>query len=155
MTRRKVWVELLRFAYVSPTETPIWDRLEQITAGNTLATFNGQPGGEWDPLRHTSLRRRQRITGAGLMSRWGEPPDVFADLLRRYAGQECEPDPIGWFIREAERATVERQAARSVDRRRRLAKRARVDSYYVYRDMWCRERGFASLWHYRKAMGWV
>ena len=153
-------MELLRFAYVESTPTPIYDRLVWIIGGETLATYHGQTGGEWDCLRDIPLRRRQALTGAGWMSRWGAAPDVFADLLRSYGPSDVEGlavgmDPIEWYVREAWRATIERRYAVNRDRHRRLAKRAGKSSYYAYRDARAVEAGYESLWHYRKAMGWT
>lgn len=144
--------------YVTPTETPIYDRLRLITGGNTLATYHGQKGGEWDTLAATPLKLRRRLTGAGWLTLDGEKPDVFADLLCMYAGSEAENfdqgNPIAWFIREADRATTERSAAAQRDRLRRLAKASGDATYYDYRSEWCLERGYLSLWEYRKAKGW-
>lgn len=148
-------MELLRFAYVNPTPTPIYDRLLEVTGGNRLATFHGQPGGEWDVLRATPLRRRQRLTTAGWLARDGVKPDFFVDLLRRYGAGVIEGDPIEWYLREAHRATSERKAAAVADARRRLAKRAGLPSYYAYRTALARELGYPSLWVYRRAMGWT
>lgn len=142
-------------AYVTPTETPIHDRLVDITNGWTLATFHGQRGGEWDTQRGTPLRKRRRLTGAGWMTLHGASPDRFADMLRGHvSGAELGPDPIAWFIREALRALDEVQAARQRDTKRRIAKAAGVKSYYEYRVRAAKAAGFESLWHYRQARGW-
>lgn len=144
----------MRLPYVPRTETPIGDRLYDITQGNRLATFHGQPGGEWDVLRHAPLKRRQRLTGAGWMGLHGVAPDVFADLIRRYGPQDAEADPIGWYLREAELATRERRAARHRDVMAAIAKRAEVSNYYEYRQRQARAAGFDTFWAYRKARGW-
>lgn len=145
--------------YVTPTPTPIWDRLMSITGGNALATYHGQKGAEWDVLRDVPLRTRRRLTSAGLMARDGEKPDVFCDLLVTYGGGEAERfdgyNPLAWWLREAVRALDERQSAVRKDRRRRLARRHGDRSYYAYRVAWCRERGYPSLWSYRQAMRWT
>lgn len=141
--------------YVTPTPTPINDRLNDIVHGSTLATFHGQRGGEWDTLRNTPLRVRQRLTGAGWMSRMGEKPDVFADLILSY-GQGFRPDdPIEWYIKHAQRAIYERRWAMHRDRMRRTAKAAGHASYYEYRTEQARAAGFDSVWHMRKERGWV
>lgn len=89
------------------------------------------------------------------MGLYGEQPDVFADLLRRYAGSQVEPDPIDWFLRTATRAVREAQAAANLDRHRRVARSTGHKTYYAHRDAWCRLHGYPSLWAYRKAMGWT
>jgi hypothetical protein len=88
------------------------------------------------------------------MRRGGLPPDLFVDLLRRRIGSQCEPDPIAWFIREAQLAIVEQRAARHVDRMRRIAHRHGASSYYQHRDAQARAAGHPSFWHYRKSRGW-
>lgn len=143
--------------YVTPTETPITDRLLYVVGNARLATFHGQEGGEWDHLRGMALRDRQRLTSAGWMSRWGEAPDVFGDLVLRYAGSDgltVDGDPIAWYCREALRAFRESRAAKARDRKRKLAAQHGDPSYYAYRTAWCRERGFDSLYAYRKSRGW-
>lgn len=135
--------------------TPIYDRLVAAVGDVRLATYHGQKGGEWNTLASFPLRVRQSVTGAGWMSRAGEPPDVFADLLTARLGENIVgSDPIAWFIREAQRATVERRNARYRNNRRRLGKTA-GGTHYTYRNQWCQARGYRSLWHYRRSKGWA
>jgi hypothetical protein len=136
------------------SETPIADRLGAFTMGNTLATYHGQPGGEWDTLRNAPLRLRQRLTSAGWMSRRGEKPDVFVDLLRVYGAPDDE-DLIAWYLREANRAVLERRRVHDADVRLSRARLAGHRSYYELRTAQVRTEGHASLWAYRKASGWT
>jgi len=153
-TRRTGWFDV---------PTPTGDRLEQMTGGERLATWNRhrghlamdgkrKPGGEWDTLRAWPLRRRQRLTSAGYLARGGMSPDDFADLLVRNGAPDH--DPIAWYLREAERALRERRHAATVRRRALLARSAGHQSYYDYRTALARSLGYRSLWHYRKEQGW-
>jgi hypothetical protein len=145
-------VKLHRVPRLVYSDSPIHDRLRAITNGNTLATFHGQPGGEWDTLRNTPLRLRQRLTSAGWMSRRGEKPDVFVDLLYRFGAPEHH-DLIAWYIKEANRATLERRRVHDADVRLSRARMAGHRTYYELRTAQVRDEGHASLWAYRKASG--
>lgn len=143
--------------YVTPTPTPLWDRLLDATAGDPLRSYNARRdvGGEWDTLAATPLRKRQRLTSAGLMSVDGTRPDVFCDMLRRYVGSEVEPDPIAWYVRTALRALDEKQAAALRDYRRRVTRAAGVRSYYEVRLLAAMDAtGTTSYWAYRRSRGW-
>lgn len=146
------WV---RFTDGDDTDTPIMDRLEQVTGGTTLATFHGQSGGEWDTLRHTSLSVRRSLTSTRWMSLDGEKPDVFADLLRTYGPSDVEPDPIAWFVREARQANAEARTARHRAVMLRVARRHGYRTYHEYRTEQARQQGHDSVWHMRKARGWT
>lgn len=153
-TRRTGWFDV---------PTPIGDRLEQMTGGERLATWNRhrghvamdgkrKPGGEWDTLRSTPIRRRRRLTSAGYLALGGMQPDDFADLLVRNGAPSH--DPIAWYLAEADRALKERRHAATVRRRALLARSAGHQSYYDYRQERARALGYRSLWHYRKEQGW-
>jgi hypothetical protein len=120
--------------------------IDIATGGETLATWNRHrghlgmdgrrhPGGEWDTLRAVPIRTRRALTAAGYLARGGMQPDDFADLLRRNLPAQVEPDPIAWYIATA------RRILRATP--------------YETRTRFVRERGYASLWYYRKARGWV
>jgi hypothetical protein len=146
------WDRYLTSIGVDPG-TPTHDRLSVLQA--SLATFHGQPGGEWDTLRGWPLRSRQRLAGAGWMARHGEKPDVFAEILCNVFGEQTVgPDPIAWYLREAERAVRECQAAARRLRHARLAASHGHRTYYAYRAAWVRSLGYRSLWEYRKDQGW-
>ena len=133
-------------------DTPLSDELWRVTAGDQCATFHGQPGGEWDVLRSTPLKVRQRLTGAGFFALHGWQPDRFADIIID-AGVQTD-DPIAWYVRMAVRALDERRAADSYARHRALAHAEGHASYFEYRNELSRQRGFRSYWHERRFMGW-
>lgn len=127
--------------------TPIADMLEGIIGGESLATWNPSRGrgGEWDTLRETPLRTRQRLTGAGYLSARGMLPDEFTDLLGK---------PIDWYIRTALLAMDERHAARRRAREKALAKSTGNDRLFRHRDQLARAAGFRSYYDYRMNSGW-
>ena len=133
--------------------TPISDRLTSFIGDDVLATYSRRrhAGGEWDSLAAAPLRLRRRLAGAGMLRRDGMKPDVFCDMLRRYVGSECEPDPIAWYLREATRAIRERRTAVDREARLRLARRNGLHSYYEWRLVQAIEAGYDSFWEYRKS----
>lgn len=135
-------------------DTPIADRLDHMTEGLTLATWNRHrsAGGEWDTLKYTPLRVRQRLASAGFLSKMGEFPDVFADVLARNGCTDT--DPIGWYIREAQRALRERREAARIGRDINLARSTGYDTLFKRRDALARAAGHASYRAYRRSQGW-
>ena len=141
-------------------DTPIGDMLYAALGGEPLATWNSSRsnGGEWDYLRSLSLRTRQRLTGAGYMSKWGTMPDEFADLIRWYApgmGGKGDTECIAWYVRHALLAITERQRAAHHDRHLAYARSRGAPSYYSLRNSEAFLDGCDSLWHKRKAKGWT
>jgi hypothetical protein len=126
--------------------TPITDNLLSICGAERLATFHGQPGGEWDHLRlHVSLRTRRSLTGAGWMRLHGMKPDVFCDWIG---------NSIEWYVDQCRQAIPEQQRANNIARHHRVAERNGHRSYYEHRSAWVRSLGYSSLYAYRKQRGW-
>lgn len=158
----------MKLPYITPTETPIYDRLMNVTGGQRLATWNRDRGrlawgadrkigGEWDLIRALPLKVRRQLTGAGFMAKHGSEPDVFVhDIKARVPGgvEMSDNDIIAWFIREARRAIPERRNAHMRDVKRGIAKRAGVRNYYEYRCQQARAAGFDSFWAYRQHRKW-
>lgn len=151
------------------TDTPIGDMLHDVTNGEPLPTWNrdrgrlawGQtrePGGEWDYIRALPIKTRRRLAGAGFMARSAMEPDVFADMIRSHApgmSGASDAECHAWFVRHALLAIAERRRVHHRDRHHAFAQDEGHPSYYALRDARARSAGHRSLWHLRKARGWV
>jgi hypothetical protein len=135
-------------------DTPVADMLEEITGGDSCASFHGQSGGEWDTLRETPLKVRRSLTSAGFFSLRGWQPDRFVDILVERGGGAVRGDPMEWYVRTARTALRERREAHRVGAEVALAKAGGHDTIFAHRDALAVEAGYCSYWKYRRHMGW-
>ena len=162
-------MHLKRRPRIHYSDTPIGDLLYHVVDTETMPTWNRHRGrrcpdrgrvvgGEWDYIRSLPLRTRQRLTGAGFMSKHGTTPDDFAELIRLRApgmGDATDTACHEWFVRHALLALAERRRANHYDRHLAYARSRGAPSYYALRNAEAYLDGYDSLWHKRKAKGWA
>jgi hypothetical protein len=139
-----------------PVESTLWalDELERVLGGATLYSCPG-PGGEWDAVKLWSRRDRRRLVGARHMTRDGWQPDQLAEMIRdEVPGIDSTDAAMSWFKRTALAAIGEARVLAHRRRHLRLALREGHISYYAYRTMLARAKGYGSLWYERKGRGW-
>ena len=124
--------------------------LDRVVGQFRLATLRrASDGGEWDTLRSCPIRVRRRLTGAGWLTRGGEPPDVLADfIIDRVSSVATTCEAIEWYLSTAEAAVREQKSEawrRQYQNRTRRAADAGFGSYWYLR-LYRSELGSGALW---------
>jgi hypothetical protein len=134
------------------TPTPIADHLELVVQGEAHRSRCGRhPGGEWDPWRSLTARKRHTLIGA----RFARPnalwPDELADLINRRHPGLNGTDPLEWYFRTCFEALNELRHARNRDRHTRIAEQTGHATYYRRRQALAVDAGYRSFWQYRQS----
>lgn len=111
-------------------------------------------GGEWDALAALPARTIRRLTGAGVLTPHGLPPDVAAEWVGARLGRDMTPDELAdWLHRVVSPAIHERRTERVRLRRHRYAREQGAVTYFDLRDTRAVLAGFPSFWYQRISRG--
>ena len=127
-----------------------------ILAGDTIRhpAHSKRREGEFDGLRSLPRRVLRQLTGLGILTRWGLPPDLMADALAVRLQRDMTTDDLAeWLRRDVLTAAHVHRCERTRRRQRAIALRNGHPSYYAYRKARAATHGH-TVWTLRRLRGW-